>query len=55
MAAGCLLVREAGGKFCDYAGRDGMPASGNLVAGNIHVATAMVKIITANATPALLA
>ena len=55
MAAGCLLVREAGGKFCDFAGRDGMPASGNLVAGNIHVATAMVKIITANATPELLA
>ena len=55
MAAGCLLVREAGGKFCDFAGRDGMPASGNLVAGNIHVAAAMVKVITANATPELLA
>jgi len=54
MAAGCLLVREAGGKFCDFAGRDGMPASGNLIAGNIHVATAMTKIITANATPELL-
>lgn len=54
MAAGCLLVREAGGKFCDFAGHDGMPASGNLVAGNIHFAAAMVKVIAANATPELL-
>jgi myo-inositol-1(or 4)-monophosphatase len=54
MAAGCLLVREAGGKFCDFAGRDGMPASGNLVAGNHHITAAMVKVITANATPELL-
>ncbi|HMM58271.1 MAG: inositol monophosphatase [Xanthomonadales bacterium PRO7] len=54
MAAGCLLVREAGGKFCDFAGRDGLPASGNLVAGNHYITAAMVKIITANATPALL-
>lgn len=55
MAAGCLLVREAGGHFCDFAGRDGMPASGNLVAGNHHLTAAMVKVISANATPALLA
>jgi myo-inositol-1(or 4)-monophosphatase len=55
MAAGCLLVREAGGTFCDFAGRDGMPASGNLVAGNHHLTAAMVKVISANATPVLLA
>ena len=55
MAAGCLLVREAGGKYCDFAGRDGLPASGNLVAGNHHITAAMVKVITANATPELLA
>ncbi|MDE1961969.1 MAG: inositol monophosphatase [Xanthomonadaceae bacterium] len=54
MAAGCLLVREAGGTFCDFAGRDGMPASGNLVAGNHHLTAAMVKVICANATPELL-
>jgi myo-inositol-1(or 4)-monophosphatase len=54
MTAGCLLVREAGGKFCDFAGRDGIPASGNLVAGNHHVTAAMVKTISALATPALL-
>ena len=37
MAAGCLLVREAGGRYCDMAGRDGIPESGNLVAGNHKV------------------
>jgi len=54
MTAGCLLVREAGGKYCDFAGRDGIPRSGNLIAGNLHVAAAMTKVISANATPALL-
>lgn len=55
MAAGCLLVREAGGKYCDFAGRDGVPASGNLVAGNLHVTAAMTRIIAASASPELLA
>ncbi|MGH8041181.1 MAG: inositol monophosphatase family protein [Rudaea sp.] len=54
MAAGCLLVREAGGHFCDFSGKDGLPANGNLVAGNHYLTAAMVKIIAANATPALL-
>jgi myo-inositol-1(or 4)-monophosphatase len=54
MAAGCLLVREAGGTFCDFTGREGLPANGNLVAGNHVLTAAMVKVITANATPALL-
>jgi myo-inositol-1(or 4)-monophosphatase len=54
MAAGVLLVREAGGRYCDFAGRDGIPASGNIVAGNLHVAQAMVDAIGAQATPALL-
>lgn len=55
MAAGCLLVREAGGKCCDYAGREGMPESGNIVAANHVLCAAMVKVIAANATPELLA
>jgi myo-inositol-1(or 4)-monophosphatase len=55
MTAGCLLVREAGGHYCDFAGRDGIPQSGNLVAGNHHLVAAMVKAISAQATPALLA
>lgn len=54
MAAGTLLVREAGGVVSDFAGRIGMPESGNVVAGNHFVAAAMSKVISAEATPALL-
>ncbi|WP_126539581.1 inositol monophosphatase family protein [Aerosticca soli] len=54
MAAGALLVQEAGGRYGDLAGRDGLPASGNLLAGNLPVAKAMVEVIGAHATPALL-
>lgn len=53
MAAGCLLVREAGGRYCDFIGRDGIPETGNLVAGNVHVANAMVKTIAPEVTPVL--
>jgi myo-inositol-1(or 4)-monophosphatase len=54
MAAGCLLVREAGGMYCDFAGREGIPATGNLIAGNHRITAGMSKVIAANATPALL-
>lgn len=54
LAAGVLLVHEAGGRYCDFAGRDGIPASGNIIAGNLRVAQAMVDAIGAQATPALL-
>ena len=37
-----------------FAGRDGIPDSGNLVAGNLLVTTAMVDAIGQQATPALL-
>ncbi len=53
MAAGCLLVREAGGRYCDFTGRDGIPETGNLVAGNVRVANAMVKAIAPEVTPVL--
>jgi myo-inositol-1(or 4)-monophosphatase len=53
MAAGVLLVREAGGRYCDFAGREGIPSSGNLLAGNIKVVDAMVKAIAPELTPAL--
>ncbi|MEO8460093.1 MAG: inositol monophosphatase family protein [Dokdonella sp.] len=46
MAAGCLLVREAGGRYCDFAGREGLPGDGNIVAGNIKVVDAMLASIT---------
>jgi myo-inositol-1(or 4)-monophosphatase len=54
MTAGCLLVREAGGTFSDFAGREGIPTSGNLLAGNHHVTGAMVKVISSHAGPDLL-
>ena len=54
MAAGCLIVREAGGRYCDFAGRDGIPASGNLLAGNMHVVAAVIEAIAPALTPDLL-
>jgi myo-inositol-1(or 4)-monophosphatase len=45
MTAGCLLVREAGGHFCDFTGQSGLPASGNLIAANHLLAAAMVGAI----------
>ena len=54
MAAGVLLVHEAGGRYGDFAGRDGIPESGNIVAGNLNVAKAMTDAIGAHATPDLL-
>ena len=54
MAAGVLLVHEAGGRYGDFAGRDGIPESGHLIAGNLQVAKAMTEIIGAHATPTLL-
>ncbi len=43
MTAGCLLVRESGGHYCDFVGNAGIPASGNLIAANHHVTAAMVR------------
>ena len=54
LAAGCLLVREAGGRYGDFAGRDGLPASGNVVAGPLGVAKGIVETLQPLAPPALL-
>jgi len=54
MAAGVLLVREAGGRYCDFAGRDGIPASGNIIAGNLHIVAQMVEAVGPVLPPALL-
>ena len=54
MAAGCVLVREAGGRYCDFGGRDGLPETGNLIAGNVPVVAAMVKTVAPELTPVLL-
>lgn len=53
MAAGCVLVREAGGRYCDFVGRDGLPGSGHLIAGNVAVAGAIVRTIAPELTPPL--
>lgn len=42
ISAGMLIVREAGGRVADYAGRDATPESGQVVAGNIKVVAAML-------------
>ncbi len=51
MAAGCLLVREAGGRYGDFAGRDGLPETGNLIAANPRLAAEMAKRISPHVTP----
>lgn len=45
MAAGALLLREAGGVCLDFDGNDGWFESGNVIAGNLKVAAAMVARI----------
>ena len=45
MAAGCLLVREAGGQYADFTGKTVIPENGNLLAGNHHVVAAMAGLI----------
>ncbi|NII11536.1 inositol monophosphatase family protein [Oleiagrimonas sp. C23AA] len=54
IAAGCLLVREAGGVYTDCAGRDGLPERGNLIAGNHMVAQAVAKVAAEHLPPELL-
>lgn len=49
MAAGCLLVHEAGGSYGDLAGRSGLPADGNVIAANPRLATALRERIRAHA------
>lgn len=45
MAAGALFVREAGGVCLDFEGEEGWFDSGNIIAGNLKVAAAMVARI----------
>ena len=46
MAAGILLVREAGGFVSDLDGRDTMLKTGNILAGNEAVQRALGKLVT---------
>ncbi len=50
IAAGTLLVREAGGTVTDIAGGDRHLESGNLVAGGLKVHAALLKVIQPHLT-----
>ncbi|MEX6723581.1 inositol monophosphatase family protein [Parapedomonas caeni] len=45
IAAGILLVREAGGFVSDFKGGDKMLASGDVVAGNSHIQSRLHKLV----------
>lgn len=45
MAAGLLMVREAGGFVCDVNGKDTMLESGSIVAGNEFVRAQLLKLL----------
>jgi myo-inositol-1(or 4)-monophosphatase len=45
MAAGILLVREAGGLVVDFNGDENFMESGNVIAGNLKVASQMVQTV----------
>lgn len=52
-AAGVLLIKEAGGTVTDIAGGENYMESGNLVAGNIKLHSAMLKVIQPHLTDQL--
>jgi len=46
IAAGLLLVREAGGRVCDFHGRgDKLIDSGQIIAGNLKISEALQKVV----------
>ena len=45
VAAGALIIREAGGRISDFRGTDGFLESGNLVAGTPKVYAALSKLL----------
>ena len=45
MAAGALLIKEAGGFIGDFSGRDQYMETGNVVAGNADVFKVLLKNI----------
>ncbi|WIM06471.1 MAG: inositol monophosphatase [Candidatus Nitricoxidivorans perseverans] len=55
IAAGALLISEAGGLVSDLAGEGGYLATGNLVAGSPKVFTQLLQIVQAHRTPSLAA
>lgn len=53
MAAGSLLVREAGGRCLDFRGEADFMATGNVIAGNLKITEALATVVGNHATPAL--
>lgn len=53
MAAGALMVREAGGVVVDFAGGDQFEHSGNIVAAPFKLVAPMLKVIQSHATAGL--
>jgi myo-inositol-1(or 4)-monophosphatase len=53
IAAGCLLVQEAGGLVSDFSGEEDYLKSGNIIAGNPKVFVQLLQTITPHLTPAL--
>jgi myo-inositol-1(or 4)-monophosphatase len=45
IAAGALIIREAGGRISDFQGRDGYLDSGNVVTGNPKIYAALSKML----------
>ncbi|NTV95648.1 MAG: inositol monophosphatase [Thiobacillus sp.] len=53
IAAGCLLIKEAGGLVSDFTGEDGYLKSGHIVAGSPKVFAQLLQTIQPHVTPAL--
>ena len=53
IAAGALLVTEAGGTVTDLQGKDHFMKSGNIVAGNLKLVAALIQQLAPHLTPAL--
>jgi myo-inositol-1(or 4)-monophosphatase len=53
IAAGCLLITEAGGMVSDLHGSDTFLKSGHLCAGNPDIHTQLLKVIAPHLTPGL--
>jgi myo-inositol-1(or 4)-monophosphatase len=53
MAAGSLLITEAGGYVGDLQGNEGYMQSGNIVAANPKLFVEMLKLLAPHLTPAL--
>ena len=53
MAAGCLMIQEAGGLVGDLQGNEGYMHSGNVVAGSPKIFAQLLQVLQPHLTPAL--